>query len=127
MYAEFHREKTPIITIEFTGEKANAQNFAVYLEGLAENYKTKEKIALVFDARKALDLNPLYQLKQAQWMKANKSLIEKYCAGVAYVIPNNFLRNVLGLVFKVQPNPVPFKVFENLNSGVNWAYEQLEA
>jgi hypothetical protein len=127
MYANFNREQTPLITIEFTGEKANAENFATYLSGLEKNYATKQNIALVFDARKALDLNPIYQLKQAQWMKANKTLIEKYCVGVAYVIPNNFLRNVLGLVFKIQPNPVPFKVFKNLNTGVNWAHEQLEA
>lgn len=125
MYAEFHREKAPIIRIEFTGEKANAENFAEYLQGLKDNYAQQQTIALVFDARRALDLNPLYQLKQAQWLRQNKSLIEKYCRGVAYIIPNDFLRNILVLIFKIQPNPVPFKVFGTLKAGMAWADEQL--
>jgi hypothetical protein len=126
MYAKFDQTKAPLIIIEFTGEKANAQNFAHYLRSLEENYARKEQIALVFDARKALDLNPLYQMKQAYWLRQNKALIERYCQGVAYVVPNSFLRTMLGLVFKIQPNPVPFKVFSNLDAGLVWAASQLE-
>jgi hypothetical protein len=126
MYAEFHRAKAPLIIIEFTGEKANAKNFDAYLKGLEESYAAKEKIALVFDARRALDLNPRYQLKQAQWLRQNKKLIEGYCQGVAYVIPNSFLRNMLGLIFKVQPSPVPFQVFETFTAGFAWADAQLK-
>jgi hypothetical protein len=126
MYAKFDQTKAPLIIIEFTGEKANAQSFAHYLRSLEENYAREEQIALVFDARKALDLNPLYQMKQAYWLRQNKALIERYCQGVAYVVPNSFLRTMLGLVFKIQPNPVPFKVFENLDAGLVWAESQLE-
>jgi len=126
MYAKFDQTKAPLIIIEFTGEKANAQNFADYLKGLEANYARKESIALVFDARKALDLNPLYQMKQAYWLRQNKDVIERYCQGVAYVVPNSFLRTMLGLVFKIQPSPVPFKVFENLDAGLVWATSRLE-
>jgi hypothetical protein len=126
MFARFHREKAPLIVIEFTGEKANAQNFAVYLKGLEENYTGKEDIALVFDARNALDLNPVYQLKQAKWLRQNKDVVERYCQGIAYVIPNAFLRNMLALVFKIQPSPVQFKVFETLEDAYAWANAQLK-
>ena len=126
MYAKFDQTQAPVIIIEFTGEKANAQSFAHYLRGLEENYARQESIALVFDARKALDLNPLYQMKQAHWLRQNKELIERYCQGVAYVVPNSFLRTMLGLVFKIQPSPVPFKVFENLDVGLAWAASRLE-
>jgi sugar/nucleoside kinase (ribokinase family) len=126
MYAEFHRAKAPLIIIEFTGEKANAQNFDVYLKGLEENYAAKEKIALVFDTRRALDLNPRYQLKQAQWLRQNKKLIEDYCQGVAYVVPNSLMRNMLGLIFKVQPSPVSFQVFETFTAALVWADAQLK-
>jgi hypothetical protein len=126
MYAKFDQTKAPLIIIEFTGEKANVQNFANYLKGLEANYARKESIALVFDARKALDLNPLYQMKQAYWLRQNKDVIERYCQGVAYVVPNSFLRTMLGLVFKIQPSPVPFKVFENLDAGLVWATSRLE-
>jgi hypothetical protein len=127
MYAKFDQTQAPVIIIEFTGEKANAQSFAHYLRGLEDNYARRESIALVFDARKALDLNPLYQMKQARWLRKNKELIERYCQGVAYVVPNSFLRTMLGLVFKIQPSPVPFKVFESLDVGLAWAASRLEA
>jgi hypothetical protein len=116
-----------LIIIEFTGKKANAENFAAYLKGLENSYASKENIALVFDARRTLDLNPLYQMKQAMWLRQNKDIIERYCQGVAYVIPNIFLRNALGLVFKIQPNPVPFEVFQTLDAGLVWANAKLFA
>jgi hypothetical protein len=125
MYATVNREKAPVITIAFTGQKATAATFAAYLKELEENYASKSDIALVFDARKALDLNPIYQLKQAQWMAQHKALIKRYCKGIAYVIPHAFLRNVLGLIFKIQPNPVPFKVFETMEEGEAWAVDQI--
>lgn len=125
MYATINREEAPLITIKFTGQKATTATFAAYLKELEKNYESKSAIALVFDARKALDLNPIYQLKQAQWMAQNKTLIKQYCKGVAYVIPQTFLRNVLGLIFKIQPNPVPFKVFKTMAEGESWAKEQL--
>jgi hypothetical protein len=126
MYATVNRENAPLVTITFTGARANPQNFANYLGELKWNYEAKEEIALVFDARKALDLNPIYQLKQAQWMAQHKALIKQYCKGVAYVIPNAFLRNVLGLIFKIQPNPVPFAVCETIEEGEEWAWEKLD-
>lgn len=64
-YALFHRAKFPLITVEFTGVKENADNFREYLDGLEANYDLKESFALIFDARQALSLNPKYQLKQA--------------------------------------------------------------
>jgi hypothetical protein len=125
IYAEFHRKDAPLFIVEFTGAKANAQNFAAYLKGLKENYDAKQNIAIVFDARRSLDLNPIYQLKQAVWLQQNKETIERYCKGVAYVVPNIMLRNMLGMVFKIQPNPVPFEVFKSLDAGVDWAKNQL--
>jgi hypothetical protein len=31
----------------------------------------------------------------------------------------------LGLIFKIQPNPVPFKVFETMEEGEAWAVDQI--
>ncbi len=124
-YALFHRENFPLVVIEFTGEKATPENFKVYLRELEENYQDQEKIALVFDARSALELNPIYQGKQAAWMQKKRKLIKTYCQGIAYVVPQPFLRKVLQLIFKMSPNPVPFQVFESLDQGLAWAEEQL--
>lgn len=124
-YAHFHREQFPLVVIAFTGVKETNENFKTYLHGLEENYSRKEKLALVFDARQALSLNPVYQAKQAAWMQKNKSTIKSYCRGIAYVVPQPFLRQVLQFIFKITPNPVSFRVFEDMQEGIEWAEHQL--
>jgi hypothetical protein len=124
-YALFHRERFPLIVIEFTGSKETSANFNEYLKGLEENYANKKELTLVFDARKALSLNPIYQAKQAAWMQTNKNLIKQYCKGIAYIVPNPILRKVLQLIFKITPNPVPFRVFEGMEQGIIWTQSVL--
>tara|TARA_B100000902_G_C26682845_1_gene608656 strand:+ start:169 stop:570 length:402 start_codon:yes stop_codon:yes gene_type:complete len=124
-YALFHRERFPLIVIEFTGTKETSINFNKYLKGLEENYANKTELALVFDARKSLSINPIYQAKQAAWMQTNKDLIKQYCKGIAYIVPNPILRKMLQLIFKITPNPVPFCVFEGMEQGADWAKQQI--
>lgn len=124
-YAEFDRKNFPLITVTFTGAKATPENFEAYLEGLYQNYERQEPFALVFDAGQAPAPDLTYQRKQADWMKTHKSLIKTYCRGVAYVVPGSLLRNVLKLIFAIQRNPVPFKVWSTKAEGIVWAKEQL--
>jgi hypothetical protein len=121
MFATFHRDEFPLIEIRFTGEKETSENFQAYLDGLEANYERKERISLIFDASAALPLNPVYQLKQANWMKKHDDLIRKYCVGVAYVIPGALLRNTLKLIFKLQSSPTTFKVFRKHSDARAWA------
>lgn len=126
-YANFNRDEFPLIVIEFTGVKENVHNFQSYLKGLEENYASKKEIALIFDARKALSLNPIYQLKQAMWMQKNRQMIKTYCKGIAYVVPQTVLRKVLQLIFNISPNPVTFKVFEDFDEASAWARQKLNS
>ena len=123
LYATFDRSSFPLITIHFTGEKENQENFNLYLEELGKNYEQKEPISLIFELTNAPVPNLSYQLKQASWMKENDELIKTYCRGVAYVIPSAILRNVLKFIFSIQKNPVPFKVFSTFEDGETWAKE----
>ena len=120
-YADFDRSNFPLIVVRFTGEEETEENFEAYLNGLYANYETKQSFSLVFDATNAADPKVKYQIKQAQWMKKHEDLIKKYCLGVAYVMPNTFLRIILKVIFSVQQNPVSFKVFEQLEQGLTWA------
>lgn len=121
MYAQFDRTNFPLIIVSFTGEKESPENFDAYLAGLHANYDREEAFALVFDATQAPTPNPIYQQKQAKWMKQHEALITTYCRGVAYVMPNGLLRGVLKMIFSLQKNPVPFKVMANLEEGRKWA------
>ncbi|MEL6945876.1 MAG: STAS/SEC14 domain-containing protein [Bacteroidota bacterium] len=120
-YAVFDRGHLPLITIYFTGEKENDENFQAYLKELENNYDRKEPFALIFELTNAPLSKMKYQLQQAEWMKNNKEKIQTYCHGVAYIIPGALMRNVLKFIFSVQKNPVPFKVFSTLEEGEVWA------
>ncbi|MEM1324773.1 MAG: STAS/SEC14 domain-containing protein [Bacteroidota bacterium] len=124
-YATFDRTQFPVITIHFTGAKETAANFQTYLEELEHNYERQEPFTLIFDLTKAGIPKMKYQLQQAEWMKSNETLIQTYCRGVAYVIPNLLLRGVLKFIFSVQANPVPFQVCSTLPEGKDWARQQM--
>ena len=124
-YASFDRSTFPIITVAFTGEKATPENFQVYLDGLRENYDREETFSLIFDATKATAPGASYQKQQANWMKENDELIRTYCKGIAYVIPNLIIRNILKLILGLQKDAVPSKVFSSKEEGLTWAKSML--
>lgn len=124
-YAEFDRSDYPLINITFTGEKPTDENFQAYLEGSYQNYEHREPIALVFDATNAAIPGLRYQKQQADWMREHDELIRTYCLGIAYVVPNPLIRQVMRAIFKLQQNATAFKVFAEREAGVAWAQERL--
>ncbi|MEQ8520454.1 MAG: STAS/SEC14 domain-containing protein [Cytophagales bacterium] len=126
-YVSFDRSQYPLIKMTFTGEAANDESFAAYLKGLKDNYKRKEKIALLFDASNAGLPSLKYQKQMAGWMKENNTLIKKYCIGIAYVVPQAMIRGALRVIFKIFNNPVPFEVFDNEEKAKGWLNDGLKS
>ncbi len=125
-YARVDRDQFPLVVITFTGAKPTPANFRQYLDELYANYERKQPLALVFDATSATVPGISYQKQQAEWMREHQNLIQSYCRGIAYVIPSAVIRNVLKLIFKIQRDPVPSKVFSSQEEGLAWANAQLK-
>jgi methyltransferase-like protein len=125
-YAEVDSTDFPIIKLIFTGEAANTENFQLYLNELKQNYSSKQPIAIVFDATKAVLPGIKYQKMQAQWLKDNEQLMKDFCAGTAYVIPNRIIRNVLSAIFALQKQPVPYQICSHRSEAEDWVNSQLE-
>lgn len=125
-YVRVDREQFPLVVVTFTGAKPTATNFQQYLDELYANYERKQPFVLVFDATSAVVPGITFQKKQAKWMGEHQDLIQRYCLGIAYIIPSAVIRNVLKLIFKIQNDPVENKVFSYLEEGVAWARTQLE-
>lgn len=119
-YATFNTNHLPLILVRFTGEKANDQNFSLYLDSLKKCYDKKEKIAIVFDANKTSLPGFKFQKMQGQWLKENKLLMEEYCVGTAYIISNMLVRNVLKAIFKIQEQPVPYFICKTQKEAEEW-------
>ena len=119
-YATIDSTQFPLILVRFTGEKATDENFPLYLQEVEAVYDRKNKIGILFDATEATLPGLKYQKMQAQWLKDNKSLMQNYCVGTAYVIPNLVIRNVLKAIFALQNQPVPYRICRDVSEAEEW-------
>jgi hypothetical protein len=119
-YAIVDSSRIPIITVTFTGEKSTDENFNQYLADLEKCYDDRQKISIIFDASQAVIPKSSHQKKQALWISQHWKLIQTYCIGTAYVIPNAAIRAVLKMIFSFQNQPVPYKIFSNLEEAEAW-------
>lgn len=123
LYAIIDNENSPFVTVTFTGEKSTDKNFQQYLDDLEKCYTERKPIAIIFDASQAVIPKLSLQRKQALWISQNWKLIQTYCKGTAYVIPNLAIRAVLKMIFSFQNQPGPYKVFSNHKEAENWIEE----
>lgn len=119
-YAIVDSSQKPIITVTFTGEKSTDENFQQYLDDLEDCYDDRKTLAIIFDASKSVIPKSSLQKKQALWISQHWKMIQTYCKGTAYVIPNMAIRTVLKIIFSSQNQPVPYKVFSNIEEAENW-------
>lgn len=124
-YADISISEFPTIKVTFTGEAAQANNFPLYLDEVKQSYDLQNKVALIFDATKAVLPNISYQQMQAQWLKDNTQMMKDFCVGTAYVIPNLVIRNVLKAIFAFQAQPVPYLVCSSQAEAESWVKQQL--
>lgn len=125
-YARVDQTAFPLITVTFTGQKSTNANFKAYLKDLDDCYFAQQKLAIVFDASKAVVPRISHQILQANWLKDNTSLMQGYCKGTAYVIPNKTIQWVLKMIFLLQKQPVPYEVFSTYKDAQVWCWSQLQ-
>jgi len=124
-YAIIDEAQFPIINVTFTGESADTENFPLYLSEVKQTYDHQKKLAIIFDASKAVLPALSFQQMQAQWLKDNTQLMKDFCAGTAYIIPNIIIRNVLKAIFSFQSQPVPYIICEDVSKAEAWIIKQL--
>lgn len=124
-YATVDSTQFPLIRVRFTGEKATEENFLLYLREVESIYDRKSSIGILFDATQASFPGLKYQNIQARWLKDHKQLMEKYCAGTAYVIPNVLIRQILKAIFTLQQQPIPYTVCGERAEAEKWLQAQL--
>jgi hypothetical protein len=119
-YADIDESKIPVIWIRFTGNKSTDENFQTYLDQTKACYREGKTIAIVFDASQATIPSLKHQKMQADWLKENRELMEGFCAGTAYIIPKATIRAILKMIFSLQKQPVPYRIFKNSSEAMEW-------
>lgn len=120
-FAHIDQSDFPLVVVTYTGEKPTEENFPQYLEELTDVYRREAPFIIVFDAFKSVLPGLKYQRKQAQWMTEHLDLIEQYCLGSAFVIPQDIIRTVLKAIFAIQPPPMRYEIFATMEAGMAWA------
>jgi len=124
-YAIFDRTQAPIYLVTFTNNSADDNSFKSYLLELKKNYASETPMTVIFDARQAKIPSWKHQQMQATWLKENRSLIQEHCAGIAYVISNPIVKNVLKVILSLQSMPVSYIVTAHLEEAFEWSQRQL--
>ncbi len=122
-YAIIDESSFPTVRIGFTGSKDTDQNFQSYLDQTKACYQREKRLAIIFDASKAGIPSFSHQKMQANWLKENEELMKNFCVGTAYIIPNLAIRGILKMIFSLQKQPVPYKIFETRLEAENWVKE----
>jgi hypothetical protein len=122
-YAIVDSANNSVFTVTFTGEKSTDENFDQYLVDLEKCYDERQQLSIIFDASKAVIPKPSHQKEQALWISQNWKMIQTYCMGTAYVIPNMAIRAVLKMIFSFQNQPAPYKIFSSLEEAEAWIEE----
>ena len=94
--------------------------FQAYLDETKACYRFGKRLAIIFDASNATIPSFAHQKMQANWLKENKELMQRFCAGTAYIIPNAAIRAILKMIFSLQKQPVPYQIFESEQESVAW-------
>jgi hypothetical protein len=119
-YAIIDESSFPLVRITFTGSKSTDQNFQTYLDQNKDCYRHKLKLAIIFDASNASIPALSHQKLQAKWLKDHNALMQAYCMGTAYIIPNIAVRAILNMIFSMQKQPVPYKIVKSQDEAANW-------
>jgi hypothetical protein len=125
-YATLQENSPSIYLIRFTGEKPTEESFREFLGFLDGILDKKEAYVVTFDAVKVPLLSFSFQKKMADWMTSNKEQMKTYCKGTAYIIRNALVRAALRGIFFIQPQPVPYQIFEEEKNALEWTKSQLK-
>jgi hypothetical protein len=125
-YAEIDTAHFPVVTVTFTGEHANTENFQQYLDELEKAYTLGPRLGIVFEATHAVLPKLQFQNMQAQWLRNHSDMIRDKCVGTAYVITKPVLRTMLRLIFALQQQPSPYVVSPSIANAEKWVMEQFK-
>ena len=65
--------------------------------------------------------------QQAAWIRANREAVRRVNRGFALIAPSAVIRGMVRAVFHIQPLPVPYAIFAELDEGLVWARDRATA
>lgn len=83
-----------------------------------------QKAVVIVDGSVALMPPAEARKLQADWLKANKDLLQLVTHKLGFVLPNPILRGFVSAVFYLVPLPIPSETLGSLDEAVAWAIRE---
>lgn len=121
---EFDISQWPIVVITLRGAMTNEECDA-YLARLTELATKRQRWAAVLDCTEQATLNREQKQKVGAFFKTNQAVLNKYCAGMAWVFSMVIQRFIMSSIMLAQKLPFPYKMAALKQQGLSWCSEQL--
>lgn len=125
-YASIQMHTDNIVVVTFADFDPTEEQFERYLSGMLSIYEDKQDLIFLLDGTKAKYLSSKYRIRQGQWLKENKELIQRKCLKHIYVINNAIVKFILHGIFLVQKPYVDYSIETSLEEALSNAQQCLE-
>ncbi|MDX9723025.1 MAG: hypothetical protein RBU37_19905 [Myxococcota bacterium] len=112
----------PIVTVQGEPSDAEVRGFLTRSE-LA--YSAKVPYAAVFVLEKLTTLSMAQRRSIAAHLREHRSELQELCVGQAYVMSSVLARMILRTIFSIQPQPAPWTIVSEVNSGIQYCVQRL--
>lgn len=124
MAIELDDSRDPLLVARF-GADWSADEFDRYLAWHAEHLKRRRRFVIVVDATRARTPDALERRKQAASLREHEALLQKHCAGAAFVISSAVIRGTLTAIQWLQPPVYETVVVATFAEAEAWARTRL--
>jgi|TARA_B110000858_G_scaffold198501_1_gene265824 hypothetical protein len=112
MFANYNYEKFPIINVSL-GSINNDNDFKEFTDKWLELYDRKTKFSFIFDTSRVGYIHPKYSIYMAIFIKLLKKKPIQYLESSTIYVYNNFIYNLLKLIFNIEKPVAPVTIIYN--------------
>ena len=107
MFAEFDKSEFPIVKVNFSESIKNREDFDNFLQEWLILYENRENFTFIFNTVKVGFVNPKYCVLMSLFIKELKKKNIQYLQKSDIYVSNNFVMNLLDLIFNLQKPVAP--------------------
>jgi hypothetical protein len=115
-----------IFTAWFSGTSSD-EGIRAYLDAYTRLLQRGRRIGAVIDGVGVSSMSPVQRAMHAEWLRANKPMLSKWCVGTAFVLESALSRGIVTAILWVQPLSAPHRVFGKHVEARRWIVAQFGA
>lgn len=99
-YAVVNTERSPVVHVQVVNEPDD-ENYRAYLTAITDEFRAREKVALIFNTGELTAFPARYREMQSRWLAETQAEFEGRWLCAAFVVPSRVIRGVLMTLFWV--------------------------